>query len=396
MSRTWEISDSDAEVEKESNGTLQSRERSGDSAERSVSVPPPSFERDRPGPAKRRRSKEEMEADRDKARQRREAREKNRAAKERQKQEKKKEQEKRKEAAQRLKPENCLQCLTVCVDPALLQQPGCDILLGTLSSLEWRYSIRPQPLANGITWTRDLPQLTDGATGTVAEDQLVQVLSASQFVDVAVAVKKLIDSDGEELEGDSVPGPLAEGFRPDAGQVATILVTEYRGPAFAQAVRSRSGGGDVDVEELRKNVAVFFVESWRDVADHVCAVTKSLSKRPLKQLTERARLPFCAEGSWAGGARVEKDGSGLRRVWSEQIRQLNRVGGATASCVTAAYPSPRLLLQAYGAARSEEERKKLLAHLEVKGDGQDRRVGPQISARVYRCLTARNPELVLD
>lgn len=34
--------------------------------------------------------------------------------------------------------------------------------------------------------------------------------------------------------------------------------------------------------QLRKNVAVVFVESWRDVTDHVCAVTKSLSKRPLK------------------------------------------------------------------------------------------------------------------
>lgn len=62
-------------------------------------------------------------------------------------------------------------------------------------------------------------------------------------------------------------------------------------------------------------------------------------------LTERAELPFCVDGSWASGVRVERDGSGLIQVWSRQIQQLNRVSPAVASAVTAAYPSPQLLLQ---------------------------------------------------
>lgn len=64
-------------------------------------------------------------------------------------------------------------------------------------------------------------------------------------------------------------------------------------------------------------------------------------------LTERAELPFCVDGSWASGARVERDGSGLIQVWSRQIQQLNRVSPAVASAVTAAYPSPQLLLQVH-------------------------------------------------
>lgn len=40
---------------------------------------------------------------------------------------------------------------------------------------------------------------------------------------------QLIDSDGEELEGHSVLGPLPEGFQQDAAKVATtLLVTESR------------------------------------------------------------------------------------------------------------------------------------------------------------------------
>ncbi|XP_077406441.1 essential meiotic structure-specific endonuclease subunit 2 isoform X2 [Vanacampus margaritifer] len=405
----WEISDSDTEVDEESKSDLEFNGSAKDSTVRNVFVQTPSDERDRPSSAKKRRSKEEIEADKKKATQRREAREKNRAAKEREKQEKRKQQQKRKEAAQHLnslKPENYLKCLTVCIDPALLQQRGCDVLLGTLSSFEWRYSIQQQPLPNSITWARDLPQLAEDDAGTVAEDQLVQVLSPSEFLDLVMSVKRMIDNEGEEPVGDSVLGLITEGLKQDAGKVATLLVTlsqtEYRRHALGETFQSKYGGENLDVEEvlvylqLDKNIFVFFVDGWQEVTDHVCAVTKSLSRRPFKQLTEQSELPFCADGSWASGVRVEKDGCGLKQVWSKQIQQLNRVSQATASCVTAAYPSPQLLLQAYKASSSDEERKKLLADLAVKGEGKERRVGPEISTRVYRCLTARNPELVLD
>lgn len=34
--------------------------------------------------------------------------------------------------------------------------------------------------------------------------------------------------------------------------------------------------------QLHKKVSVFFLDSWQDVTDYVCAVTKALSKRPFK------------------------------------------------------------------------------------------------------------------
>lgn len=80
---------------------------------------------------------------------------------------------------------------------------------------------------------------------------------------------------------------------------------------------------------------------------------QSVLPRPSRLLTERAGLPFCADGSWASGVRVERDGSGLIQVWRRQIQQLNRVSPAVASAVTAAYPSPQLLLQVHRSAHVE-------------------------------------------
>lgn len=73
-----------------------------------------------PSPARKRRSKEEIEADREKNRERREERGRQRAARAREKEKRKQEQQRRRETADNLRslrPENCIKCLTVCIDP---------------------------------------------------------------------------------------------------------------------------------------------------------------------------------------------------------------------------------------------------------------------------------------
>lgn len=354
--------------------------------------------------ARQRRSKEEIEADRQKARERQ------RAARAQEKEEKRKEQQKRREAAENLKslrPENCLKCLTVCIDPALLQQDGSDILLDTLVTFEWRFSIESQQLPHSITWIRDLPQQGGDGKGFVEEEHIVLVLGLNDFMDIVISVKKMLESEGE---GSSF-NPLLEYLNSDRQKVATLLVrnsqTDYRINACGEhllneMLQLKMGMDNLDIEEvlvylqLCKNISLVFLDGWQEVTNHVCAVTKALSKRPFKLLTEQAELPFCVDGSWASGVRVERDGSGLIQVWSKQIQQLNRVSPAVASAVTAAYSSPQLLMQAYQRLGSEEERKGLLADLLVKSGSNERRIGPEISARVYCCFTAQNHQLILD
>ncbi|KAG7227777.1 hypothetical protein INR49_013571 [Caranx melampygus] len=185
--KTWEISESEEETDTEIKSDLNndvcnekapaskvlkedlsphhkrktSSPTKSDSSQTS-SLPPPRPEGSgTPSPARKRRTKEEIEADREKARERKEERERQRAARAQEKEERRREQQRRREAAENLKslrPENCLKCLTVCIDPALLQQDGSDIFLDTLAAYEWRFSIESQQLPHSITWTRDLPQ----------------------------------------------------------------------------------------------------------------------------------------------------------------------------------------------------------------------------------------------
>ncbi|XP_041829330.1 probable crossover junction endonuclease EME2 isoform X2 [Melanotaenia boesemani] len=427
--KTWEISeseDSDAESKPDLNRdvsledkeakslndkckTLPSPPTKTDSSQTCALTPPRPEGSLTPSPARKRRTKEEIEVDRQKAKERKEERERQRAVRAQEKEERRQEQQRRKEAAENLKslrPENYIKCLTVCIDPALLQQNGSDILLETLAGWEWKFNIENQLLAHSITWTRNVPQGEEGQV-TAEEEQVVLVLTLADFMDIVISIKKMLDSEGEETELGIVLSPLLECLNRDAKKLVTLLVTgcelDHRSMCFPEEMlQSRLGLNNLDTEEvlvylqLYKNISLVFLDSWQDVTDHVCAVTKALSKRPFKLLTEPSELPFCVDGSWASGVRVERDGSGLIQVWSRQIQQLNRVSPAVASTVTTSYPSPQLLLQAYQNLGSEEERKGMLAGLLVKTDGKERRIGPEISARIYRCCTAQNPQLVLD
>ncbi|KAJ3608242.1 hypothetical protein NHX12_025291 [Muraenolepis orangiensis] len=336
-------------------------------------------------PGRKRRSREQREADKLKAKQKRGTREELRAAKAQEKEEKKREQQKRKELTE--------------------HHEGSDVLLDNLSASGWRFVINSQQLPQAICWTRELTQPGEDGLGFVEEEQVSWILDLADFIDVVISVKEILQGN-EDASRQSLLKDLLEFLNRNLNKAVTMLVigspinsaTAWDVPRL----QTQIGMEDLDMEEVMvylqvsRNISLSFFRDWQDVTQHLVAVTKALSKRPSRHLTEQAVLPFCLDGSWASGCRVSKDGSGLRQVWDRQVQQLNRVSVAVATAVTAAYPSPRLLLQAYWSLESTEQRRSLLAHLSVAAEGKDRRVGRDVSSRMYRGLSEDNPEMVLD
>uniref|UniRef100_W5M2P1 Essential meiotic structure-specific endonuclease subunit 2 n=1 Tax=Lepisosteus oculatus TaxID=7918 RepID=W5M2P1_LEPOC len=467
--KTWEISESEAESDSETQGrrtcacSSESQEKVPPSVDQTSTeqtedcnknvcteqagadkrplAPPAADGPGTPSPGKRRRrTREEVEADRVRAGCVREAREQLKKERLQIKEQRKLEQQRRKEAAERLKcyrPEQCLKYLTVCIDPAVLQDEGSDLLLGTVEALGWRIIIEEQPVSHSISWKRDLPQVEEDEASPVTEEQVLMVVTLSDFLDMVVAIKKVgvtgfcsstlprhhevsptelmlhsstvqgQDRTGEEAPPGSLYTQLCEFLEGDPEKVVTLAVigpnpNSCAGTQDPPFVYKNLALKELDIEEalvflqLHRNISVMFLPSWDELCDHMCAVTRALAKRPFKQLTEGVELPFCPDGAWAGGVRVGQDGAGLRQVWTRQIQQLNRVSPAVAAAVSAAHPSPQQLLKAYREKDSERERKALLSDLTVRNGDRARRVGPEISNRVYRYLHADNPHLVLD
>ncbi|XP_045640690.1 probable crossover junction endonuclease EME2 isoform X1 [Ursus americanus] len=324
--------------------------------------------------------------------------------------------EERRAAAEALRPEQALRRVAVRVDPALLEDARASILLEALGALGCEYHLEPQRPARSLRWTRAKP---DPCPCTVPsevwgadEQDLLLLLEPEEFLRGIVQLtqewtgrKKPVSFSPRDHWVTPRPVSLLSAAccsrRNRSPQPSSQERRQRESPAMAHAPMALSWP---QVEEalvllqLWAHVDVLLVDSWRELSQHVCAFTKALAQRPFKRYRESRAFSFCVDGRWAAGEHVAKDGTGLRGVWWRQIRQFHRVSPAMADAIVTAFPSPRLLQQAYTSCSTEQERLALLADLPVKtGDGvRPRRVGPDLSRRICLFLTATNPELLLD
>ncbi|XP_041830449.1 crossover junction endonuclease EME1 isoform X2 [Melanotaenia boesemani] len=382
------------------------------------------------------RTAEEIQASREEALRRKQARERQQRDKEalRQEQEKRKA-EKRTlaEAAKALRPEECIKHMVVTVDPALLQLEGGGTLLAAVQALGCSCAIEKQPIPRSVSWMRRAPgaQLEEVC---VPEAHVVLQMTVDDFITL---IHNYIQN---ERRGRSECGPTLTSWvqdqqRRNPTKTLSLAVVElekyfrlqksHNQKRFKEAVtgedaqggrvkkKRRNDGGEVlpevsrvEVEEavvhlqLHTGVSVHFLSTWKDFSDHVTMATKAVAEAPFKREREKTGFSFYLETEWAGGQRVDKAGKGLLQVWKRQIQQFNRVSPDMAAAILAAYPSPQLLKKAYSQCRSDSEKVSLLSDLLIRrGEGvtaTTRRVGPELSKRLYLMMHSRDPELTLD
>ncbi|XP_061455560.1 probable crossover junction endonuclease EME2 [Rhineura floridana] len=337
------------------------------------------------------------------------------------------EKERRKENAaafKSLRPDQCTKLMTVCVDPGLLEDPGSDALLGALESLEYKYHIEPQTIPRSITWKRDLSSsmpCMDGPQEQAEEErEILVLLEPWDFLRHLFSLMQSIHSGRQQNMPDLtqlLPFNNLEGHHSISYSVVVVGLDAYRWynqhHGHQEEEKAQASGfqlgpelpmTDHQIEEalvvlqLWSNACVSSLETWQDFAQHVSAMTKAIAQRPYKKQQENWPFSFCTDGRWASGVRVHKDGTGLRQAWSRQLQQFNRVSPAMAAAIAETYPSPSLLFQAYRECRTEKEKQLLLSDIPVRTEENERqrRIGPDLSRRIYLFMVSTNPELVLD
>ncbi|XP_008686256.1 crossover junction endonuclease EME1 isoform X1 [Ursus maritimus] len=327
------------------------------------------------------------------------------------------------------RPEECLKHVIVGLDPVLLQVEGGGQLLGALQSMECRCVIEAQAVPCSITWRRRAGAAEDGQEDWVEEPMVLVLLPAEAFVPMVQNFRQG-SLGGPEKGRETLRSFVTDATARAAGKALSLVIVDQekcfsapnpprrrkqgvaeRGQAKEkQQRRPEAIAGHVvsrvDVEEALVDLQLYtqaqarVVRSWKELADFACAFTKAVAEAPFKKLRDQTSFSFCLESDWAGGAKVDRAGRGLALVWRRQIQQLNRVSLDMASAIVDTYPSPQLLVQAYRRCLSEQERQNMLADIQVRrGEGvtaTSRRVGPELSRRIYLQMTALQPDLSLD
>ncbi|KAM6163615.1 crossover junction endonuclease EME1 [Rhynchocyon petersi] len=325
------------------------------------------------------------------------------------------------------RPDECLKSMAAVLDPVLLQMEGGGQLLGALQSTECRCVIEAQAVPHSITWRR--AALSEGGGETWSEEPMILVVLLAEMVVSVINNVKQGSLDDTKKGKEGLRSFVTDITAKAAGRALTLAIVDQEKCFSAQNPSRRKKQGErakekkqhrqaeantgplplvtrVDLEEalvdlqLYTEAQVRVLQSWAEVADFVCTFTKAVAEAPFKKLRDQTGFSFCLETDWAGGVKVDSSGKGLSQVWKRQIQQLNRVSLEMASAIVNAYPSPKLLAQAYQQCLSEQECQNLLADIQVRrGVGvtsTSRRVGPELSRRVYLQMTSLQPDLSLD
>ncbi|XP_017667284.1 PREDICTED: crossover junction endonuclease EME1 isoform X2 [Lepidothrix coronata] len=351
-----------------------------------------------PLPKKRQYSQREREAVCQAAWERRKEREAKRRLQEEEK-------ERKRALAKTLKaqrPGECQKYITVVLDPVLLQVEGGEQILRALEAANYSCVVENQAVPCSITWRRKtvssqkVDSCTEGQKMTLQSyvahvmEKLPGKILALAVVGVENYFRSLGVQSKQRLQQAAAPGNQEEQRK---GRKKKI---KDSGLEFAR----------MDMEEalvdlqLCTRVQVSFFDSCEELGEYATMFTKAVAEAPFKREREDTGFSFYLEKRWCGGVKVDHSGKGLLKVWNRQIQQFNRVSPAMAEAIVSAYPSPQLLIQAYGKCSSDQERENMLANIPVhRGEGvtaTSRRIGPELSRRIYLQMTSHNPDLCLD
>ncbi|XP_005156276.1 crossover junction endonuclease EME1 [Danio rerio] len=342
------------------------------------------------------------------------------------------------DAVKALRPEECIKHTVVTVDPGLLQLEGGGALLTSLHAMGCNCAIEKQSLPRSVCWARRSPCPQSGEMKSFPESYTIIQVPVDDFVTMINSYCKRQSSSVLTDTGISLTAWIQGLMSRNPGRSLSLVVIDiekyfrsqnskcqkkYREAVLGEEKNVGLQGGQkkrrkkddinqlpevsrVQVEEalvdlqLQTGVQVRFLSTWKDFTDYITMSTKAVAEAPFKREREKTGFTFCLESEWAGGQKVDRTGNGLLQVWKRQIQQLNRVSLDMASAILSAYPSPRLLAQAYTRCRSEQEKVGLLSDLLIRrGEGvtsTTRRVGPELSKRVYLMMTSSDDQQPLD
>ncbi|KAM8945893.1 structure-specific endonuclease subunit EME1 [Pelodytes ibericus] len=291
--------------------------------------------------------------------------------------------------------------------PGLLQGGQGRQVLSALQVHHTTCVIQTQPVVRSITWKR-MPGHVEGEDPCQEDFEMVILVPAEEFVAMVQNQRKVPQSDysNETLRRfvtiskacimpTMVILEMEKYFRGHKDKTRKRLKVNQEEPCLT---RVQVEEAVIDIQ-LHMGLHIWFLETWDEFADFACMFSKAVAEAPAKKQRNNS-LSFYLDGDWAGGVRVERGGKGLLGVWMRQIQQFNRVSMEIANAVVVAYSSPQILIKAYNSCATETERYNMLSDIIVRrGEGitsTHRRVGLDISKRIYVQFTSLDPELLLD
>ncbi|XP_017889722.1 crossover junction endonuclease EME1 isoform X2 [Ceratina calcarata] len=326
-------------------------------------------------------------------------------------------------AAKRLKnlrPGECMKFVEVVLDEGIENSAAFAVIINTLMEANVQYSINTELISNSITWKRNVEH------SYVNEDNQICTVSDIERVNQILLIWNW-DKAVTEVEAGSFSASISsiKSLLPNSNIILVIFeIEDYfayhkKGAGKGKAKTQAGKTGDQDfknfpeisrrrLESCLNEVQIIagcssrLINSRHDLALMVYQCTKAIAETPYKLEKNKGlsnKFDWYVMGDNKNTVKVDKDGNGLKRLWQQQLRQFNLSSLEIAEAICSVYPSPANLVEAYMNC-TDDEGINLLKDIPIRRAAGPlttaRRVGPELSKKIYLMFTSRDGESVLN
>lgn len=291
------------------------------------------------------------------------------------------------------KPGECNKYLSAVISQDVVRTISGTKILSSLKEVDIKAEVKSTMTPNTITWRRMIHKKIITDTGEVIEfdnveldePYLIIILLAENFVQAAKCNQLL-----------NIVQAAQEIF-PIELQSTTLVI--YGLKDYCRKHRNVIGMKEAEIKltqlQLLADCSHRLHETPDDIALTVVQMSKAIAEEPYKnkhnQKLDQEQLYL------TGDIKVSAtdDPASLARLWQTQLISLPKVTYEVAQSITKEYPLPRILIEAYKISSNPVA---MLADIPIIRTGplsKARRIGPELSRKIFTLLMSKNPEDVL-
>ncbi|XP_078033602.1 methyl methanesulfonate sensitivity 4 [Augochlora pura] len=320
-----------------------------------------------------------------------------------------------------IQPGECMKFMEVILDKGIEQLNCKNEILTALINANIQFSISNELIPNSITWKRNIEHNYLDEDNEVCKttniEKVNQMLIIWNWNEVVTKV-----ADGSFC---ATVSNIKESFP----NYNIVLVIYGIGDYFTrrkQSKKSSKNGGqktksksncefesypEISKQQLQSclnkiqiisKCSSRLIDKTEELALMVYQCTKAIAEIPFKAEKNKnlsSKFDWYVMGDNRNSVRVDKDGNGLKRLWQQQLCQFNLSSLEIAEAICSVYRCPADLMEAYNNC-SQTEGLNLLKDIPIRRAvgplTTSRKVGPELSKKVYIMFTSEDGEILLS
>lgn len=325
-----------------------------------------------------------------------------------------------------IKPNECMKFIEVTVDKAIANFTSITDVTDTLRDAEVKCTVKTKFISNSITWKRNIENSyvnDDNEICTVTNAEKVsQILVIWNWDEVATKVTNGNFCTSVSSIKCSLPNYKIT--------LVVYGIEDYFAYREQEKNSNRSGtkkkaqktctekylqlskhSCDISRKQLETHLNEIqiiadcssrIINNSQDLALMIYQYTKAIAEVPYKLEKNKNlinKFDWYVMGDNRNTVKIDKNGNGLKRLWQQQLCQFNLSSLEIAEAICSAYPSPAHLIEAYMNC-TDDEGINLLKDIPIRRAAGPlttvRKIGPELSKKIYLMFTSKNGEIVLS